>query len=815
MKLLKLHLHPFAGTVEKVYNFQEGLNVVYGHNEAGKSTIVRALLLALLETTELTKTEFKNLIANYIPLGGDTINIHLDFEIDGVEYELKKSWGAHNVSCLNIKGQAPIHNSIHVQDELNRLLNLNKSTVRDVIFTSQAKIAATIEGINKNSEIGNSLDQILRGAIFNTAGIVPQELSAKLQKEYEELSLNWDLGNDTPVMSANNKGSYDNKREKGLGEILKLAYQLHEKQKALLFREQYDEKLSKIATELNRLKKIINEDEAYIISKKTVIESLTRRKEIQSEISLLETKKTIFREAQAEWNSINANLPVMTTQLATDNEQLDRLKTELDYARKSGETTIKINQFKNVDDLKFKYESAKKTSTEFKIVKNEDVERVKKVYDKLVNTQQELNALESAQKFIVEIHPKKNLEVETQEGTKVPLKTKLLQDKPLTLEVSKGFVYSSEEVTIQVKSLTEQISALNEQITELNKQFESLLSALGVPNFEALKHINNQYTQAAMAYQLAKSAYDNSVVGTTYEALEKEINELKNLPKTREKTELDKLSNDLIGKIATDKVKIQGFENKLAEYIRLYTSLENLDELRLTLRQDELNQQSKLAELPAVDATLDIESFRTEYKNVLDNLTPNKTKFQEEEIERTKHEGLEPHDLAAELIDQIDLLQNQKNQKVEEAKAIAKVLDKLEEILNRVPLHPYQDYENKLAEYLHKLSGGKYSTLHHGGLTPNVIKNSNTNLELPIEMLSQGTSGVLGLSTRLAMADYYLKDQDGFLAFDDPMVDFDQNRQLLAAQCFQEYALEKQVLVFTCHQTHAHQLGGNLINLNS
>jgi uncharacterized protein YhaN len=80
-------------------------------------------------------------------------------------------------------------------------------------------------------------------------------------------------------------------------------------------------------------------------------------------------------------------------------------------------------------------------------------------------------------------------------------------------------------------------------------------------------------------------------------------------------------------------------------------------------------------------------------------------------------------------------------------------------------------------------------------------------------MLSQGTSGILGLALRLAMADYFL-DGYGFLAFDDPMVDFDQNRQVYAAACLNKYSKEKQVLIFTCHYSHAEQLGGTLINLN-
>ena len=239
-----------------------------------------------------------------------------------------------------------------------------------------------------------------------------------------------------------------------------------------------------------------------------------------------------------------------------------------------------------------------------------------------------------------------------------------------------------------------------------------------------------------------------------------------------------------------------------------------MDDLRLALKQEEITAKSNLDALPAIEEGLDIESFKEMYEATLFRLKANEGLLIAEELKRATLEGGQPEVLAYELQDEIDLLIRQKNQKTEEAKAIRRVLAKLDEILLRVPANPYQDYENNLTQYLNTLSGGKYEVATNGDVTPSVIKNSNTNLLLPIELLSEGTSGVLGLSLRLAMADYYLANQNGFLAFDDPMVHFDAGRQAHASQCFQQYAENKQVLIFTCHQSHANQLGGNLISLN-
>jgi exonuclease SbcC len=814
MKLLNLHLHPFAGTIDKQYNFEDGLNVVYGHNEAGKSTIVNAFLAVLLESTDLTKTVFKNTLAKYMPIGGDTINIDLKFEVAGIKYQLKKSWGANNFSSLNKVGEVPINNADTVQKELFKLLNLNKSTVREMIFTTQAKISNTIDAIKKDPDINNSLDQILRGAILNTGGIIPEKLKVQLEKEFNELSLNWNLENDAPEISTNNKGSYDNRWEKGLGEILKLAYEINDKQKAKLYREQYDEKLSNIANEINILRGHVNLDQNYIDSNRNLMESLSNRITIQSELKSIESNKNEIVGAQSEWYKINAMLPVLNGQIIADKEQLNQLNTELENARKSGDITIKIAQFDKVSALKIKYDTTKELLTNTKVVTNVDVENVKKLEDELIKAQNELNALASAQNFIVEIQPKKNLTIELQHGIALASQINLVQGEPYTIEVNKSFVYSSDEVTIEVKSLTQEISILNDKITLLKKQFEDAVAIFGVINMEELKQNNLIFNQNNDQYKLAKTTFENSIAGTTFEKLKQDIEELKNIPKTREKEVLEKLYQNLIGKMATDDNSYKLFEVKIKEFEKTYTSLENLVELIIGIRQNEKITQDKLNLLPAIDPSNDMETFQKEYRATSERFDINKSLLQEKELERAKHEGQEQFDLALEIQDQIELLDRKKNQKVQEAKAIQLVLNKLNDVLNRATINPYQAYETNLSNYLSVLSGGKYQSLSNSGVSPNAIKNTTNNLELPIEMLSQGTSGILGLSLRLAIADYFLGENNGFIAFDDPMVDFDENRQLFAATCLQNYSQNKQVIIFTCHQSHAAHLGGYLINLN-
>ena len=81
-------------------------------------------------------------------------------------------------------------------------------------------------------------------------------------------------------------------------------------------------------------------------------------------------------------------------------------------------------------------------------------------------------------------------------------------------------------------------------------------------------------------------------------------------------------------------------------------------------------------------------------------------------------------------------------------------------------------------------------------------------------LLSAGTRAGLGLAVRLSMAHTFIGEGDGFLVLDDPLVDLDPDRQRAAAEVIRRFAESRQVLLLTCHPTHADFFpGANRIEL--
>ena len=80
MIINNINITIFAGLSGKDIEFEQGINVVLGPNEAGKSTIFRALENTLFTPADLTPSRFKRLMGHYLPIGGgDTIEAMIHF----------------------------------------------------------------------------------------------------------------------------------------------------------------------------------------------------------------------------------------------------------------------------------------------------------------------------------------------------------------------------------------------------------------------------------------------------------------------------------------------------------------------------------------------------------------------------------------------------------------------------------------------------------------------------------------------------------------------------------------------------------------
>jgi uncharacterized protein YhaN len=136
---------------------------------------------------------------------------------------------------------------------------------------------------------------------------------------------------------------------------------------------------------------------------------------------------------------------------------------------------------------------------------------------------------------------------------------------------------------------------------------------------------------------------------------------------------------------------------------------------------------------------------------------------------------------------------------------------KLKVMIDAQQDNPFEAFETETARIFSQITDQRYTQIVREGEVPaGVIFKDQM---IPVELLSGGTAGSLGLAVRLAYANQYLDGLDGFLVLDDPFTDFDEGRRRGASQFLQDFAQQKQVFVMTCHSDHAEDLGGHRIEL--
>ena len=106
----------------------------------------------------------------------------------------------------------------------------------------------------------------------------------------------------------------------------------------------------------------------------------------------------------------------------------------------------------------------------------------------------------------------------------------------------------------------------------------------------------------------------------------------------------------------------------------------------------------------------------------------------------------------------------------------------------------------RAGELLAELTGGKYDKV---ALTQQfeALAEERDGLQPRRALtLSQGTADQLYLAVRLAVCELALPaEEPAPLVLDDALSDFDDARMALALECLEQYAGERQILLFTCH----------------
>lgn len=806
MIIKKIRLFPFAGITDIEIIFEKGLNVISGPNEAGKSTIVRALLFAFFTPTKLTPANEKKVLADVLPVaGGDTVKINLEFEAEGINYTLEKSWGGSKNSILQINNGKSLNDPTTVQNKIEEILDLNEATWKNMLFAHQATLDKTIKNI-QDKEILNSFSGLLRGAVMAQGGVSSDELKSTLTGIIDKGYFGaWDRSNDCP---ANARG-INNKAINNVGKILESYYLLEEAKRDLGICSDYELKIDSMAKNINELSGTVSVEDTFVKGNEEVVKDARERQKLDGNLQVLKTSLDGMLKDQVEWPKVNARVNGNLKTFETLQSDVKALKSELLTAETKDSAKGRIEKYGSIIVLQ---EELKKVEEEFGKLEKVDatdlssaITLTKKINDALIKL--------NAQQLKVALAVKRDFKGSISQGVSAFEEKSFTKGDKMELDVPGKFGFETEYFSLNVVSGNEDIQLLSEQISDSEKGLDLIFKKYKIKELVNLNMLAEVEKVKKIDIEQKKSSLKTFLGKDDIDILKKETETVKSLPSVREtgvlRIELERKNSEY----AKLEVAQKNDQEALEKYVLQYETLEKLNETLLDKSTDkrELEKQiNNLKPLPegvtsADDFVKDFDIKKSQFlllKNQLSDLILKKTTAEKEEPAKTSQE----------LNQEITLHQKEFARANLEGLAYKKILDNLNEILKAESDSVFNPYYDKTKKYFAELTGGKYTSIDMDSIVPSGV--SDGTITLKPDMLSQGTKDSLALALRLSMAEYYLEGSDGFIVMDDPLTDMDPVRQKHAADCIKKFAENKQVILFTCHESHDKILEGHTILLN-
>jgi DNA repair exonuclease SbcCD ATPase subunit len=375
MKITRLELENWMGIPQLVLDLGAGINLLYGRNEIGKSSIIHSIRQALLGDASSTKAEYKMLK----PWGTDVnAKVRLSFTSrDNKQYRICKSFP--NGGAELYQGDILLSDETKkTREKLFKILEISEKTTNlfHLLFIDQGDTLNIFEKKSKENPLDENTKSYIKEVIKETAFKEIQEFQDHLQAEMDRyLTPGRDkVKKNTPYFELLEK-------EKVLaGEIEDL------RQKEQEITDKLDA-IEKDGKEIANLEEKINQREKYLETLQKKKNRLLEMEKKALDFKLVQNEYNDYIKITGEQEEIRQRLPVL---LAARQQRIADLKKELLQLE-----TGKKQSLERLEQLKQKKQAGEKLEAnkrEFADLKR-DYEEVCKLEKQSSEKQAELPSL--------------------------------------------------------------------------------------------------------------------------------------------------------------------------------------------------------------------------------------------------------------------------------------------------------------------------------------------------------------------------------------------------------------------------------------
>ena len=809
MRLKKFQTDIFAGISDKNIEFSEGLNIILGKNEAGKSTIINAIYATLFKNAKirLNYSEDKDFYKRYFPFpDGDYIHGYLEFKVDSKNYVIEKEWSRNNPrQYLKLPDGSRVQNEEKINKLKKDLLLYEKGSYNNIVFSKQRNIKSAIKRIIENEEVINTVNNFLRKAVMELEGISIEELNKKVDNELDNLLKKWDIENNRP---SNADRDINNPYQKGYGKIYEVYIEKERLRKKLKRTKEIEEEFEKISNELRKTKN----------KKEDLTKEINKYEEIEDDIferGQLEPELKSLRERVKGIKKINQKWPVVEARLADDKNKLKKLVKRLETLKENREKVKRDYNYRKlekklekVDDKRERINNLKSKKEILNNITKNKVNELARLKDGISKSKASLEAA----KMKAKINFVKSSETKITRGIN---ESEIVKDKR-EFEANGYFRIKTDNIDLEIESAEIDFSKIQKKYKNYKKDYDNLIKTMGVNNVEDARNKLEKLNKLNNKINNNKESINEILGDDDYNQLLEKLNkyefssDLDDLEEIKEK--INKLKDEKINEL---KINIKNREDKIKEWENEYQNQDELMDKILEIRSKINEKEEKLEELASLP---DKFSSPSDFKKHLSKLREEKNLIEEKYSEKKQKMIEIENELGDNSYEELETIYKERQKEFKElvlkAKKIIKIKNSIKEKLSEMDKNSLKPLTESFSEKLKKMTANNYKVGKINKEFQVKIKNDKDN-SLPANMdyLSYGTYDGVALSLRLAMFENLFNNFSSFIVLDDCLVNLDPERTERAINLIKELKDKHQVIFSTCDPETANNLGGNIIKI--
>lgn len=314
MKINKIKINSYGKLKEKEIKLKDGINIIYGKNESGKSTLLNFIVNSFYGISKNKKGKEYSDVEKYTPWLGEEFSGKLEYELNNKnKYEIYRDFKKKNPKIFNEN-----------MEDISKEFNIDKSKGNE-FFYEQTKVdeelfLSTVVVGQQEVKLGKQEQNILVQKIANLVGTGDDNVSYKRAIDRINRRLLDEIGTqrsrEKPINIINKKIEDLEQKKQELEKYEDIKYEIEENKNKL------EEEISDLNNKNNLLKeiKIINEKEKIEKEKIKIKENI--KKENIEKIKLIKEKINKIKNE-------NKNIFEINNEKTKNNKKINNEKNKL------------------------------------------------------------------------------------------------------------------------------------------------------------------------------------------------------------------------------------------------------------------------------------------------------------------------------------------------------------------------------------------------------------------------------------------------------------------------------------------------------